>query len=121
MCNLLGFIQYFIDKTIDIQYGFLIQPQDTTTYSGSNIVLRCNPRLSQPPAVITWFYNGEMLDISSDDRMSLAPSGNLYITNVNASHSGSYRCTASNTVSGAVRRSDEALLIVQGKHSWLYL
>lgn len=103
-------------QSTGIQSGLLIQPQNMTAYEGTDIVLLCNPHQSTPPAQITWTHNGWVLDPESDSRRSVAPSGNLYIAEANVNDTGFYRCTATNPVTGARRRSDEVALTIQGTY-----
>ena len=91
-----------------------MQPEDTTAYEGTDLVLRCLPHPSVPPADVVWMHNGETLDHASSDRLSVSQSGNLYILGVVSGDAGEYRCIARNSVTGAVRRSDKVMLTVEG-------
>ena len=91
-----------------------MQPEDTTVVEGTMAILRCSPHLSVPAAVVSWTHNGRVLDTST--RLRIAPSGNLYILEPRLSDVGRYQCIASNAITGARRRSEEATLTVNGKH-----
>lgn len=91
-----------------------MHPKDTTAYEGTDVVLRCSPHASVPPADIVWARNDEVLDHASSHRLSVSQSGNLYILGVVSDDAGEYRCIASNSITGAVRRSDRATLTVEG-------
>lgn len=99
-----------------IEVGFEVHPEDTLAHKEGAVVLRCSPPHSVPPATITWTRNGESLDLATPGtRLSLAPSGNLYILNATLSDGGMYQCLATNPVTRTMRRSNLAMLSVQGK------
>lgn len=85
---------------------------DTVVVVGDLTVLHCQPPDSVPTPSVTWKKEGLELLPSLDSRLTVMPSGNLYITNTTLEDAGSYQCEATNPVSGAKRRSQQALLTV---------
>ena len=79
---------------------------------GSTVVLHCQPPYSNPPPLIQWKKDGAILQ--TDSRITILPTGNLYILNVTQADSGDYRCMATNLVSDARRRSVIATLNITG-------
>ena len=79
---------------------------------GTTVVLRCEPPYSNPAPLIQWKKDGAVLP--TDSRVTILPTGNLYILNVTQADSGDYQCMATNLVSGARRRSEMATLTITG-------
>ena len=79
---------------------------------GATVVLRCEPPFSNPAPRIQWKKDGAVLP--TDSRVTILPTGNLYILNVTQADSGDYQCMATNLVSDARRRSEIATLTITG-------
>ncbi len=93
-----------------------MHPEDAVAYEGGTAVLRCSTSESVPAATYAWTLGGVPLDPDvPGTRLSLAPSGNLYIVNVMSSDAGVYQCTAVNerAALGSIN-SNMATLTVQG-------
>ena len=104
---------------IEFEQGLRLHPQNTTAYVGTNVVLRCSAQHSVPIAKFMWTWNGQALDLVTDDRLHVMSSGNLYIISVNLWDGGVYQCVATNLVTLRQWRSSEALLSVLGE-AWLW-
>lgn len=76
--------------------AFVIQPQNTEVLVGESVTLECSAT-GHPPPQITW-TRGDRSPVPTDPRVSITPSGGLYIQNVEQEDSGEYACFASNTV-----------------------
>nr|XP_030700354.1 peroxidasin homolog isoform X3 [Globicephala melas] len=76
--------------------AFVIQPQNTEVLVGESVTLECSAT-GHPPPRITW-TRGDRTPLPADPRVSITPSGGLYIQNVEREDSGEYTCFASNTV-----------------------
>ena len=77
---------------------------------GESVTLECSAT-GHPPPRITW-TRGDRTPVPADPRVSVTPSGGLYIQNVVQEDSGEYTCFASNTVDGI---HATAFIIVQGE------
>lgn len=89
--------------------AFVIQPQNTEVLVGESVTLECSAT-GHPPPRITW-TRGDRTPLPEDPRVSITPSGGLYIQNVLQDDSGEYTCFASNSVDSI---HATALIIVQG-------
>ncbi|XP_047638684.1 peroxidasin homolog isoform X3 [Phacochoerus africanus] len=76
--------------------AFVIQPQNTEVLVGESVTLECSAT-GHPPPRITW-TRGDGTPLPVDPRVSITPSGGLYIQNVVQEDSGEYTCFAANTV-----------------------
>ena len=94
--------------------GFMREPEPTTAMVGDMTVLYCDPPPSKPPPTLMWKKEGLYLNPSVDSRLTIMPSGNLYIINITEEDEGNYRCVAMNPVTGAKRRSEQIMLTVTG-------
>ena len=90
--------------------AFVIQPQNTEVLVGESVTLECSAT-GHPPPQITW-TRGDRSPVPTDPRVSITPSGGLYIQNVEQEDSGEYACFASNTVDSI---HATAFIIVQGE------
>ena len=90
--------------------AFVIQPQNTEVLVGEGVTLECSAT-GHPPPQITW-TRGDRSPVPTDPRVSITPSGGLYIQNVEQEDSGEYTCVASNTVDSI---HATAFIIVQGE------
>ncbi|ERE68516.1 putative peroxidasin like protein [Cricetulus griseus] len=75
---------------------FVIQPQNTEVLVGESVTLECSAT-GHPLPQITW-TRGDRTPLPTDPRVTITPSGGLYIQNVEQSDSGEYTCFASNSV-----------------------
>ncbi|XP_005361223.1 carcinoembryonic antigen-related cell adhesion molecule 1-like [Microtus ochrogaster] len=78
--------------TLNITYGPddpIISPSNTYFRSRRNLSLSCQAA-SNPPALYSWFVNGELLSSSQE----------LFIQNITTNNSGSYTCFIYNSVTG---------------------
>lgn len=89
--------------------AFVIQPQNTEVLVGESVTLECSAT-GHPPPRITW-TRGDRTPLPEDPRVSITPSGGLYIQNVQQEDSGEYTCFASNSLDSI---HAAALIIVQG-------
>ena len=89
--------------------AFVIQPQNTEVLVGESVTLECSAT-GHPPPRITW-TKGDRTPLPEDPRVSITPSGGLFIQNVLQDDSGEYTCFASNSVESI---HATALIIVQG-------
>ena len=90
--------------------AFVIQPQNTEVLVGESVTLECSAT-GHPPPQITW-TRGDRSPVPTDPRVSITPSGGLYIQNVEQEDSGEYTCFASNIVDSI---HATAFIIVQGE------
>uniref|UniRef100_A0A673VDL4 Lactoperoxidase n=1 Tax=Suricata suricatta TaxID=37032 RepID=A0A673VDL4_SURSU len=88
--------------------AFVIQPQNTEVLVGESVTLECSAT-GHPPPRITW-TKGDRTPLPEDPRVSITPSGGLYIQKVQQDDSGEYTCFASNSL-GSIQAT--ALIIVQ--------
>lgn len=89
--------------------AFQVDPTDVVAAVNSTVVLPCTPPYSQPTPSIHWTRNGVDLN-ETEPRITVLPTGNLYITDVQLDDAGDYQCIAHNDVTGARRRSAVASL-----------
>lgn len=89
---------------------FVIQPQNTEVLVGESVTLECSAA-GHPLPQITW-TRGDQTPVPADPRISITPSGGLYIQNVAQEDSGEYTCFAANSV-GSIHAT--AFIIVQGE------
>lgn len=89
--------------------AFVIQPQNTEVLVGESVTLECSAT-GHPVPRITW-TKGDRTPLPEDPRVSITPSGGLYIQNVQQDDSGEYTCFASNSLDSI---HAAALIIVQG-------
>ncbi|XP_023381728.1 peroxidasin homolog [Pteropus vampyrus] len=87
---------------------FVIQPQNTEVLVGESVTLECSAT-GHPAPRITW-TKGDRTPVPVDPRVSVTPSGGLYIRDVTQEDSGEYACFASNSVDSI---HATALIIVQ--------
>lgn len=90
---------------------FVIQPQNTEVLVGESVTLECSAT-GHPLPQITW-TRGDQTPVPVDPRISITPSGGLYIQNVAQEDSGEYTCFAANSV-GSIHAM--AFIIVQGEN-----
>ncbi|KAK3563805.1 hypothetical protein QTP86_034530, partial [Hemibagrus guttatus] len=76
--------------------SFVIQPQNTEVLVGESVTLECSAT-GQPHPRVTW-TRGDRSTLPSSPRISITPSGGLYIQNVNQADGGQYTCYASNNI-----------------------
>lgn len=79
----------------------------TTVKRGMVVELPCHIILSNPPPVITWYKDGEILD---EEQMQwegiiVLTNGSLVISYTTQQHEGTYECVASN-VGGTVSQAN---------------
>lgn len=90
--------------------AFVIQPQNTEVLVGESVTLECSAA-GHPPPRITW-TRGDRAPLPADPRVSITPSGGLYIQNVAQEDGGEYTCFAANSLDSI---HATALIIVQGE------
>uniref|UniRef100_A0A7N8X7U1 Peroxidasin n=1 Tax=Mastacembelus armatus TaxID=205130 RepID=A0A7N8X7U1_9TELE len=76
--------------------SFVIQPQNTEVLVGESVTLECSAT-GQPQPRVSW-TKGDRTPLPSDARITITPSGGLYIQNVVQADGGQYTCFASNNV-----------------------
>lgn len=91
---------------------FVIQPQNTEVLVGESVTLECSAT-GHPLPRIAW-TRGDRSPLPTDPRVSITPSGGLYIQNVAQEDSGEYTCFASNSLDSI---HATAFIIVQGESS----
>uniref|UniRef100_A0A8C9FJV1 Ig-like domain-containing protein n=1 Tax=Pavo cristatus TaxID=9049 RepID=A0A8C9FJV1_PAVCR len=84
------------------------EPQDVDVTSGNTVYFTCRAEGNPKPEII-WLRNKTPLP--SDPRITITPSGGLYIQNVKQEDSGEYTCFATNSI-GNIHAT--AYIIVQG-------
>lgn len=89
---------------------FVIQPQNTEVLVGESVTLECSAT-GHPLPRIAW-TRGDRSPLPTDPRVSITPSGGLYIQNVGQEDSGEYTCFASNSLDSI---HATAFIIVQGE------
>ena len=83
---------------------FRAVPRDTSVLLGESLVLECSPPKGQPEPVVKWNKDGESIDLTSDKRLKIDPSGNLVIYDVEKRDAGRYQCSAENVASRRVSK-----------------
>lgn len=96
--------------TVTARPAFVIQPQNTEVLVGESVTLECSAT-GHPLPRITW-TKGDQTPVPADPRVSVTPSGGLYIQNVVQEDSGQYTCFAANSIDSV---QATALIIVQGE------
>ncbi|PKU45032.1 hypothetical protein llap_4663 [Limosa lapponica baueri] len=76
--------------------SFVIHPQNTEVLVGESVTLECSAT-GHPQPRITW-TKGDRTPLPSDPRVTITPSGGLYIQNVKQEDSGEYTCFATNSI-----------------------
>uniref|UniRef100_I3K0N8 Peroxidasin n=1 Tax=Oreochromis niloticus TaxID=8128 RepID=I3K0N8_ORENI len=76
--------------------SFVIQPQNTEVLVGESVTLECSAT-GQPQPRVSW-TKGDRTPLPNDARITITPSGGLYIQNVEQADGGQYTCFASNNV-----------------------
>ncbi|KYO32917.1 peroxidasin-like protein isoform B [Alligator mississippiensis] len=76
--------------------SFVIHPQNTEVLVGESVTLECSAT-GHPQPQITW-TKGDRTPLPNDPRITITPSGGLYIQNVNQEDSGEYTCFATNSI-----------------------
>jgi len=100
----------------DLEYEFSLLPSDVTAVAGQETSLTCRPPASFPPANITWYKDGALLQLSARSfPAEMTSSGSLRFANVQLSDDGTYVCVATNDFTGQARASVAASLVVLGK------
>lgn len=111
--RLVGYVRY-----PDIEFEFERSPTDVTVVAGHAATLRCRPPVSFPPANVTWYKDGDLLQLSATTRLfpaEVTSSGDLHFTNVQLDDDGTYVCVATNDLASLARRSSSpAVLTVLG-------
>ena len=83
-------------------------PSDTDATSGSDLTLRCSPPRGNPAPVVKWVKDGEVMDLTSDRRVSIGGQGqgqhDLSIRDARASDRGRYQCSAENVAGRRLSR-----------------
>ncbi|XP_074525766.1 peroxidasin homolog [Halichoeres trimaculatus] len=78
----------------EMDWSFVQQPTNQTVKRGDNVTVTCRPPYSRPAAQVSWFRNNKLL--SPMNRVTVLPTGDLFIQSVQEHDSGSYFCRASN-------------------------
>lgn len=89
--------------------SFVIHPQNTEVLVGESVTLECSAT-GHPQPRITW-TKGDRTPLPNDPRITITPSGGLYIQNVDQGDSGEYTCFATNSIDSI---HATAFIIVQG-------
>ncbi|XP_066468473.1 peroxidasin homolog isoform X2 [Tiliqua scincoides] len=76
--------------------SFVIHPQNTEVLVGESVTLECSAT-GHPQPRITW-TKGDRTPLPNDPRITITPSGGLYIQNVDQGDSGEYTCFATNSI-----------------------
>ncbi|KAM8809372.1 peroxidasin homolog [Eudromia elegans] len=76
--------------------SFVIHPQNTEVLVGESVTLECSAT-GHPQPRITW-TKGDRTPLPSDPRITITPSGGLYIQNVKQEDGGEYACFATNSI-----------------------
>ncbi|KPP65730.1 peroxidasin-like, partial [Scleropages formosus] len=76
--------------------SFVIQPQNTEVLVGESVTLECSAT-GQPHPRISW-TRGDRTPLPTDARITITPSGGLYIQDVSEVDGGQYTCFASNNI-----------------------
>ena len=69
-------------------------PSTVEANVGNNVILPCDPPKSDPPAIIQWFKDGSLMNMTESH--SLVNLKHLLIDNIASNFSGIYTCQASN-------------------------
>ncbi|NWS49913.1 PXDN protein, partial [Probosciger aterrimus] len=76
--------------------SFVIHPQNTEVLVGESVTLECSAT-GHPQPRITW-TKADRTPLPVDPRITITPSGGLYIQNVKQEDSGEYTCFATNSI-----------------------
>ncbi|XP_058033746.1 peroxidasin homolog isoform X1 [Ahaetulla prasina] len=76
--------------------SFVIHPQNTEVLVGESVTLECSAT-GHPQPRITW-TKGDRTPLPNDPRITITPSGGLYIQNVEQEEGGEYTCFATNSL-----------------------
>uniref|UniRef100_A0A6Q2ZIB5 DCC netrin 1 receptor n=1 Tax=Esox lucius TaxID=8010 RepID=A0A6Q2ZIB5_ESOLU len=90
-----------------VDFGFVLEPQDTVTVRGGVLQLDCEARSDRGIPVIAWKKDGVLLSAVVDDRRQQLANGSLAVQNVVHSRhhrpdEGSYQCLATLEGVGAI-------------------
>lgn len=103
-------------KIAMLRDDFRTRPRNVQSVIGGRAVLECSPPKGFPEPVVSWKKDERELTIEGDERITLHPSGNLVIENVQRSDSGFFQCVARNMV--GEKLSNPARLSVYEKPSF---
>ncbi|XP_054834176.1 peroxidasin homolog isoform X1 [Eublepharis macularius] len=76
--------------------SFVIHPQNTEVLVGESVTLECSAT-GHPQPRITW-TKGDRTPLPNNPRITITPSGGLYIQNVDQEDGGEYTCFATNSI-----------------------
>ncbi|XP_070589034.1 peroxidasin homolog isoform X2 [Erythrolamprus reginae] len=76
--------------------SFVIHPQNTEVLVGESVTLECSAT-GHPQPRISW-TKGDRTPLPNDPRITITPSGGLYIQNVEQEEGGEYTCFATNSL-----------------------
>ncbi|XP_071100451.1 hemicentin-1-like isoform X1 [Haliotis cracherodii] len=95
-----------------LQDDFVLEPSSKTVKMDTMVTLQCVSPDGFPRPVISWFFNGKLLDFNANDNLLYSREQSIVILQVGEKDAGSYSCEASNIA--GTRRSGEATLTVVG-------
>ncbi|CAH1281090.1 unnamed protein product [Diabrotica balteata] len=97
-------------KIASMEKEFSINPVNSTVYLSQPIILRCGIH-STPPVDIQWEFNNDLILPHQQSYVPL-PNGVLLIQKSLSSHSGAYRCKATNDLLNKTKYSKIAYITV---------
>ncbi|KAK0049632.1 hemicentin-2-like isoform X1, partial [Biomphalaria pfeifferi] len=81
---------------------FKVQPSDTVVAVNAVAVLKCEPPNGAPAPWISWYKDGNKIEVRSSNKYSVNEKGHLQIARAAAEDSGKYECVAESSA-GTVR------------------
>lgn len=103
------------------QLGKFPEPDTPSTIEanvGNNVIIPCQPPESDPPAIIQWFKDGTLLNMTNS--FSLVNLKHLMIVNVDQGHNGIFNCQASNHLTRDTLLSDHVVNLTIRSESELH-
>ncbi|KAM5235550.1 protogenin [Ctenodactylus gundi] len=101
--------------TLSTISAFEVQPVPVEAQEGGVARFACRIS-SNPPAVVTWEFNGTALPVAANSRVTTLPAGVLQIYDVGPGDAGTYRCVAA-TVAHRRRSAEASLTVIPAKET----
>ncbi|XP_072048586.1 roundabout homolog 2-like [Amphiura filiformis] len=114
-------VAYSNNVTLEIAYlksEFRDEPSDTVAVVGEPIILECTPPRGNPPPVVSWQKDGEIVQ-ADGNRVRIMDDGNLMISEARQTDTGNYICVVENGYFD-VKKSSPAIVNIHARPTFLH-